>query len=147
MGRLIKTETVGKERNHLIRAIVVALRELSRSHSIDESSRDISAFIALALMNVYKTIDVSVAAWEKRDYWVKADRFRMEWIWTKQTADRLEKALLEESWEDVPLLLAQVGSKFSDVHIPVRHRVGTPWVGAWDLMRSEGGTHKNSRQR
>ena len=141
MGRLINTETAGKERKQLIRAIVVALRELSRSQRIDDNSRDFSAFIALALMNIYKTIDVSVIAWEKRDYWVKADRFRMEWIWTKQTADSLIKALREEAWEDVSLLLAQVGSKFSDVHIPVCHRVGTPWVGAWIQLSSEFGTH------
>ena len=141
MGRLIKTETAGKERKRLIRAIVVALRELSRSHHIDGSNRDYSAFIALALMNVYKTIDVSVIAWEKRDYWVKADRFRMEWIWTKQTADSLAKALLEDDWEDVPIMLAKVGSKFSDVHIPVRHNVGTPWIGAWNQLQTEYGAH------
>ena len=146
MGRLIKTETVGKERNQLIRAIVVALRELSKSNMIDEKSRDISAFIALALMKVYKTIDVSVAAWEKRDYWIKADRFRMEWIWTKQVADGLIKALLDESWEDIPSLMAQVGSKFSEVHIPVNHRIGTPWGGAWHQLWAEFGDNKNSRQ-
>jgi hypothetical protein len=137
LGRLIKTEPVGKERKQLIRAIVVALRELSKSQNIDKNSRDLSAFIALALMNVYKTIDISVVAWEKRDYWVKADRFRMEWIWTKQTADSLAKALLEENWEDIPVLLAQVGSKFSNEHIPVRHGIGSPWIGAWERLKVE----------
>ena len=137
MGRLIKTETAGKERKQLIRAIVVALRELSRSQSIDENSQDLSAFITLALMKVYETIEVSVIAWEKRDYSVKADRFRMEWIWTKQTADSLAKALLKETWDDVPMLLALVGSKFSDIHIPVRHGVGTPWIGAYKKLKAE----------
>jgi len=137
LGRLIKTETVGKERKQYIRAIVVALRELSLSDGINSNSRDLAAFIALTLMNVYQTIDVSVAAWEKRGYWVKADRFRMDWVWTKTTAESLAQALLDEAWDDVPKYLAQVGSKFSDIHIPVRHRVGTPWVGAWEQMKTK----------
>jgi len=45
--------------------------------------------------------------------------------------------LLDEAWDDVPKYLAQVGSKFSDIHIPVRHRVGTPWVGAWEQMKTK----------
>ena len=37
--------------------------------------------MVLALEEIAVSIDVSVQAWEKRDYWVKADRFRMEWEW------------------------------------------------------------------
>jgi len=106
LGRLIKTETVGKERKQYIRAIVVALRELSLSDGINSNSRDLAAFIALTLMNVYQTIDVSVAAWEKRGYWVKADRFRMDWVWTKTTAESLAQALLDEAWDEAQLLEA-----------------------------------------
>jgi hypothetical protein len=110
---------------------MVALREISKSDGINEKTRDLAAFIAITLLKIYETIDVSVAAWEKRGYWVKADRFRMEWIWTKQLSDRLVCALMEDAWDEVPMFLADVGSKFSGVHLPVRHRVGTPWIGAW----------------
>ena len=41
-------------------------------------------------------IDSSVAAWEKRGYWVKADRFRMEWAWAGSLAEKMRTAMRKE---------------------------------------------------
>jgi hypothetical protein len=130
LGRVINFESAGKERIQLTRAIVVAMRELSQQSDLDGKTRDLAAFIALALEEIASTIDLSVAAWEKRGYWVKADRFRMDWIWTETMGAAMRKAVVEEDWATVARTVGQVGEKLSGTKVPQRNRIGTPWVGA-----------------
>jgi hypothetical protein len=130
LSRVISIESAGKERTQLARAIVVAMRALSQQADLDDKTRDLAAFIALALQEIATTIDLSVAAWEKRGYWVKADRFRMDWIWTERLGATLRQAVLSEDWATVALTVGQVGEKLSNIKVPQRNRVGTPWQGA-----------------
>ncbi len=136
LSRVINTQSVGKERTQLTRSIVLALRELMRQAEADEHTRDLAAYIALALEEIYKTIDVSVSAWEKRGYWVKADRFRMDWIWSESLGRNMHQAVLAEDWPAVAATSAQVAEKLRDVDVPKRHQLGTPWVGAWKKMQA-----------
>ena len=90
MSRVINPNAPGKERNRLKRATALALRELMVESEPNEKTRDLVAFITLALEGISETVDVTTTAWEKRDYWIKADRFRLEWEW----AGRLDRAQL-----------------------------------------------------
>lgn len=135
MSRVINPDSVGKERTHLTKSIVLALRTLAKQTEVDEETRDLAAFIALALLRIDTTIDISVQAWEKRGYWVKADKFRMEWMWTKQMGEQMRAAVLGEDWGAVAMISAQVGQKLVKVKVPDRHRLGTPWVGAHALLK------------
>ncbi|HNT54445.1 MAG TPA: hypothetical protein PKG95_07020 [Anaerolineaceae bacterium] len=136
MSRVIHTETAGKDRTRLSRAVVLALRELMRLPEPNDTARDLVAFIALALMEISDTVDQSVAAWEKRGYWVKAERFRMEWDWTGRLSRSVAQAVQAADWATIALLSAQIAQKFATVKLPVRHRLGTPWVGAYlELIR------------
>jgi len=135
LSRVYNPETIGKERSRITRAIVIALRELMHQPEPNSSTRDMAAFIALALETIAENIDPSVAAWEKRGYWVKADRFRMEWAWTARLGSELRKALLEDDWGGVAQAAVQITQKLQDVKVPVRHRLGTPWVGAWKKLQ------------
>jgi hypothetical protein len=137
LGRVINTETAGKDRNRLVRAVVLSIRELMRQTEQDERTRDLAAFIALALEGIAATIDVSVEAWEKRGYWVKADRFRMDWIWTEHLGQKMRTAVLEEDWPTVAGVAIQAAQKLGDVKIPQRHRLGEPWVGAWTKLKEK----------
>lgn len=103
----------------------------------DDESLEMLAFIANGLFEIEASVDESVAAWEKRGYWVKADRYRMEWNWAASIARKMEKALLHEEWMDIPSMLIQVGQKLPSVVIPVRHRMGQPWLGAWKLFQEK----------
>jgi len=135
LGRVINPDGVGKERTRLTRAVVLALRELMRQTEPDKETQDLAAFIALALSAVSETIDTSVSAWEKRGYWIKADRFRMDWAWSEKYGRDMKQAVLEDDWGKVALTAAQVTEKLKDVKVPQRHRLGTPWVGAWDKLQ------------
>lgn len=134
MSRVINPDSAGKERTHLTKAIVLAVRELARQSEIDDLTRDMAAFISLALFRVDATIDTSVQAWEKRGYWVKADKFRMEWLWTGQLAGKLKEAIIKDDWATVALLSAQIGQKLGKIQIAEHHRLGTPWVGAYKKL-------------
>ena len=137
MSRVINPETAGKQRNQLIRGIVLALRELSGQSQPDDKTRDLAAFISLALLNIYDSLDTSVAAWEKRGYWLKADRYRMEWSWTGRLGKQIGGATLEDDWADVAVAVAEVAEKLSDVKLPAKNRLGSPWVGAWAQLQKE----------
>ena len=135
MSRVINPESAGKERTRLTKAIVLTIRELARQTEPNDKTRDMAAFVALALRAIAEGIDLSVAAWEKRDYWVKADRFRMEWAWAGQMGEKMKKAVLEEDWANVALLSAQIAQKLQKVKVSEKHRMGTPWVGAWEQLK------------
>ena len=135
MSRIINPESAGKERMHLARTIVLAIRELARQSGPGAESRDLAAYIALSLRAIADTIDVSVAAWERRGYWVKADRFRMDWLWAGQLAEKLRVALLNEDWGTVAALAAQSAQKLNKVSVGENHRLGKPWVGAWQELQ------------
>ncbi len=74
-----KPETGATLRNRLSRSIVLAIRNLMGQAAPDSSSLDMAAFIVLALESIIQSVDESASAWEKRDYWLKADQFRREW--------------------------------------------------------------------
>jgi hypothetical protein len=136
MSRVINPDSAGKERARLTKAIVLAVREMARQARPGPEGRDLSAFIALALAAISAGIDSTVAAWEKRDYWVKADKFRMEWMWAGQTAEKMKRAVLSDDWRTIALLSAQVAEKLSKIKVSDHHRLGKPWVGAWEKLQT-----------
>lgn len=135
MGRLINPESAGKERTRLTKAVVLTIRELAKQNEPGPAARDMAAFIALALQAIADTIDVTVLAWEKRDYWVKADRFRMEWVWAEVLGKKMRLAVFDEDWAQVAMLSAQIAGKLNKIEVGERHRLGTPWVGAWQQIQ------------
>ena len=134
MSRVINPESAGKDRTRLTKAIVLAIRELAKQTEINQDARDMAAFIALALQSIAEGIDVSVAAWEKRDYWVKADRFRMEWAWAGQSGEKMKAAVLGGDWTSVAQLSAQIAGKLGKVKVSDNHRMGRPWAGAYKQL-------------
>ncbi len=134
MSRVINPDGAGKERSRLCKSVVLALRELMRQTESDQASKDLAAYIAIALLGINDTIEASVGAWEKRGYWVKADRFRLEWDWTERLGIKMKNALLAEDWAGVAMTSGEVGQKLVKIDVPVRNRLGTPWVGAWEKL-------------
>ncbi len=134
MSRVINPDSVGKLRTQLIKGIVLSIRELARQTGTGAETRDLAAFIALALKSISEGIDVSVTAWEKRDYWIKADKFRMEWMWTGSTAVKMRNAVLAEDWATVAVLSAQIAQKFNKIQVSENHRLGRPWIGSYDQL-------------
>lgn len=131
MSRLIKTETAGKDRTRLSKSVVLAIRALMQQNSTDDHTRDLAAYLVLALEAIAEGIEESVAAWEKRGYWVKADRFRMDWAWAGLYAAQLREALHAEEWQQIAAIAVKTATKLSNVEVSPNHRLGEPWQGAY----------------
>jgi hypothetical protein len=138
LSRLINPDSVGKERARLTKAIVLCMRELARQAGVTPEAKDLAAFIALALKSISEGIDVSVAAWEKRDYWVKADKFRMEWMWAGQVASKMSEAVLSDDWGAIATQIPQIARKLNKVQVSDNHRIGRPWIGAYKQLNLIG---------
>lgn len=134
MSRLINPDSVGKERTRLSKSIVLCIRELAKQSQVSADTKDQAAFIALALQAISEGIDASVAAWEKRDYWVKADKFRMEWLWAGQYATKMKEAVLSDDWATIAMLMPKIAEKFNKIEVSDNHRLGTPWSSAYKLL-------------
>jgi len=134
LSRVIQINGVGKERNQLTRATVLALRELAQQSEPNLKSQDLVAFMIITLEQINQTVEDSVLAWEKRGYWIKADRYRLDWSWTLKISKDLRQALQGEDWEKVAQSCVDLASKLNSVKLPKRHALGTPWDGAWEKL-------------
>ncbi len=131
MSRIINTDGTGKQRTQMTKAVAIALRHLSQQADFGDEARDLAAFIALGLQVIHEGIDPSVAAWEKRGYWVKADRFRMEWAWAGPLAAQMSEAVLKGDAAQVAQLSMRIAQKLAGVQVSPNARVGQPWKGAY----------------
>ena len=136
MSRIIKTSTPGKERARLSKAIVITIRAFMRHQKPDQDAKDMVAFVILALRQIAAGIDTSVKAWEKRGYWIKADKYRLEWLWSGELADQLQNAFSQADWSIIASLFVEVMQKFSTIKVSDRHRMGEPWKQAFQEYSS-----------
>ena len=138
MSRVINPNTPGKERNRLKRVTALALRELMDETEVNEKTRDLVAFIILALERIDQTIDITTTAWEKRGYWIKADRFRLEWEWAGRLGSKLRKLVMSNDWDNIPPIAVQIFQQVGEEKISKNHRMGKPWIGAWEELFANG---------
>ena len=137
MSRVISTQAPGKVRNQHRRTIAEALRRLSQKPRLDDEARDLAALIVFCLHGMADTVDQTVKAWEKRDYWMKAERFNEEWRWLEPVADELGAVIYEGRWEQLPAALAQLMPHFADVKVKQMTRKPDLWRGAYKRFVQE----------
>jgi hypothetical protein len=123
-------------RNRLTKSIVLAIRKLMQKGQPDRESLDMAAYVVLALEKISESVNSSATAWEKRDYWLKADRFRMDWAWVDTRSSVLRQAILDQDWGKIVPELVQVAQNLSKVEVADKNRLGEPWVGAYKALSS-----------
>ena len=132
MSRVISQYGPGNERKNLSNAIVAGIRQLVKQEKFDIDdieSKDIISFTILSLEEISKSVERSVAAWEKRNYWIKADRFRLEWAWALKCAQTLRSSYAGNDLTGIIQVITEVGSNLNGIKISDRNRIGTPWKG------------------
>jgi len=137
LGRVINPERPGKLRERLLKVLVIALEEYKSFDGVSVQTKDIAAFIALTLTAISQTAERTASAWEKRDYWIKADRFRNEWIWVSMYGDRMQAAVLDGDYSLVHTTVMDILEFVNDIEVPKRHRLGTPWTGAYQELKKK----------
>jgi hypothetical protein len=137
MTHYIKTESGSSLRNKLLKSIIITIRELGKQREVDSDTKDMIAFIILSLQMITETIEEAVVAWEKRDYWLKADRFRLDWEWVIKSSKGLYRALLDDDWASISSLIPIIATKCENTKLTLKSNSLKIWVGAYDnLMRS-----------
>ncbi|MEM6529545.1 MAG: hypothetical protein AAF653_14705 [Chloroflexota bacterium] len=137
MGRVIHTASTGKTRNQLRRTIAELLRHLSTKQSVDEDTKDMVAAIVFSLREIEAGIESSAQAWEKRDYWMKADAFRLEWEWVGNTANNLTAMVHNDDWDEMPQMMIALLPRFADINIAKFTRKADIWAGAHGQLMQE----------
>lgn len=102
---------------------------------INDKTRDLVAFISINLAEIYNGIDASVAAWEKRGYWVKADKYRMEWMWTKNTSEKLTNAILTDNFSNVIETLPVIFNKLGTVTLAKSAKLSDLYTGTFSRLK------------
>jgi hypothetical protein len=137
MGRVVNINNPTSVRNHQMRTAAELLRHLSQKTVVDNEAKDMAAQLALCLRAVDEGIESSALAWEKRDYWIKAEQLRQRWTWAGVYAARLEKLIKSEEWENLPKLLVELFPRFADIKVTRLTREPDAWEGAYQRLLSE----------
>jgi len=137
MSRVISTQKPGNIRNQHRRTISEALRRLSLKSELDGEAKDLTALIVFSLHGIADTVEQTIEAWEKRDYYIKAEHFRQEWRWLNPITDELSAVIYEGQWGQLPAVLARLTPHFADVRIKQMTRKSTLWQGAYERFMQE----------
>ncbi len=136
MSRVFRPRTWQQQRRQLMQMLAQTVRALLQHHREDDEAWDMAAFLAMTLDEIAQTVERTVEPWEKRDYWVKADRFRQDWAWAADISQGLHQALQARAWDRVLHHIARLFPHISDTRLPKRPRWGQrPWDGAYARWR------------
>jgi len=145
MTRVFRTQTLAQQRRRLLQMLAQTMRALTQHSRFNEQVRDMIAFLILTLREIAATVNTTATAWEKRDYWLKADQFRMEWDWAPRVARALEDGLQAEDWDATSRALADLAPRLAHVRLPKRPRWGAePWKKAWQAWKAKRGPQEAS---
>jgi hypothetical protein len=134
MSRVINPNSPGKARSPCRRTIAEILRRLSKKAEIDGDAKDMAAMIVFMLSEINHSVEQTVNAWEKRDYWMKAERFMREWEWSREAAANFDDVIRNGAWDLLPELLADLSPRFADVQVKKMTRSPALWDGAYKKM-------------
>lgn len=137
MSRVINTNSPTKVRNQCRRSIAEILRRLSQKPQIDAEARDMAAAIVFMLNDINDSVEQTVSAWEKRGYWMKAERFLREWEWSREASANFDDVLRNEAWDLLPGLLADLFPQFTDIQVKKMTRPASEWNGAYKRLLDE----------
>lgn len=137
MARVINTDSTGKKRNQHMRTAAEILRRLSSKNTIDDSVRDMVAQLVYTLRDIDEGIEQSAAAWEKRDYWMKAEEFRERWRWAGDLADDLAALVFGDEWQRLPEMMIKLLPYFTEIKITKLTRDESLWLDSYQRLMQE----------
>jgi hypothetical protein len=137
MSRVINTNNPGKRRSYELRTIAEILRALGHKKEVDDEAKDMAATIIFCLRVVNETVEESIQAWEKRQYWKKADDFQEKWYWTTQVIAQIENVIRTETWNELPPIILRLLPRFADIEINKSMRSEKDWSGNYDKFLEE----------
>ena len=137
MSRIVNLNSPAKVRSQNLRTIAEVLRHVGAKTSFDAESKDMAASLVYSLHEINASIDQTANAWEKRGYWMKAERFMRKWTWSKEMAANLEDVIRNDAWDLLPDLLGQLLTYTADIQVKNMTRSKDTWQGAYKRLMAE----------
>jgi hypothetical protein len=137
MSRVININNPTKIRNQNRRTVAELLRRLMSKPTVDAEAMDMASHIVVCLQQINATVETTVTAWEKRDYWMKAERFMRDWEWCKEMAYNMDDVIRHEAWDLLPELLVDLFPHFADIEIKTMTRKPITWQAAHKYLLKE----------
>jgi hypothetical protein len=137
LSRIIRVESPTTERKRLKRTIAEAAARLQALAPKDDEAKDLAALIVYALRDIEASVESSAVAWEKRNYYVKAERLRVEWQWVGRFAERLGRVVRAGDWARVPAVCAELTPRVADAAGARPRLVPELWNGAYRRLAEE----------
>ncbi|MEX0788273.1 MAG: hypothetical protein WD906_03630 [Anaerolineales bacterium] len=139
MSRIVGTSSSAGERKRLLKEVASVFAHTNVAQPTPAEESDLVAYLALLLDRIAATVDRSAGAWEKRGYWLKADRLRQEWTWVGSALRTAEDTLRNgTSVREALAGFSELRAKTEAFAAPSRRRKTTPWAGAaeaWSQSR------------
>jgi hypothetical protein len=137
MGRVMNTDSTGKQRSQTMRTVAEILRRLSQKQVVDDEVRNMTAMLVFCFREIEAGIDQSATAWEKRDYWVKSEELRQRWMWVGDMADQLRNMIYTNDWTLLPPMMLKLLPRVADIKITKMTRDVSLWDGVYDKLMQE----------
>ncbi len=137
MSRLIQPDSTSNQRQRWRRTIAEALHHLMAKRALDDEAKDLAALIVFALREISTGVEQSASVWDKRHYYIKADRLRADWEWCGRSASRMTSLIRVDDWVRLPVVLADLAPRFADVHVSKLTRSSELWKGAYERLKAE----------
>lgn len=137
MSRIVNLNSPSKIRNQNLRSIAEILRHFAAKKSFDAESKDLAASLVFSLQAINASAEQTADAWEKRGYWMKAERFLRKWTWSYEMAANLEDVIRNDAWDLLPELLGQLLTYTADIQVKNMTRSKDTWQGAYERLMAE----------
>jgi len=146
MGRLVTVDSTSTERQRHRRTIAEALNRLMAKRSLDAEAKDLAALIVWSLQAIVVGVERSATVWDKKHYYLKADRLRADWAWADRSSERLANIIRAGDWARLPVVLADLAPRLADIHVAKLTRSPALWAGAYErLMAQPRGGHPDHK--
>jgi hypothetical protein len=137
MSRVIRPESGAATRKKLLRHVSSAIKQAASGTTTEGEQLDILAFLALSLTQVEQSVQQTVTAWEDRGYWVKADRFNLDWGWAGRNRAALEEALMRSDFIGAAQVAVDIATHLTDYNPYKTSPRQRPWQGSWDRWHEQ----------
>ncbi|MGB7538985.1 MAG: hypothetical protein WBM17_10625 [Anaerolineales bacterium] len=117
MGRIIHTTNPTRLRNLAIKKMTSAIREFLRSPKNEAGLFELGRTLTASLQEIFESVDRTAEAWEKRDYWLKADAFRRQWSWADKFLALMKTSVSAENSSDLQKQVIELGEKLGSLKI------------------------------
>jgi hypothetical protein len=134
LGKIVRITNPSTQREKSIRMIASVLQEYSGADRSGREALDMAAFILEQLKVLSNSVDQTALAWEKRDYWVKADAFRRQWSWVEKPFRSLSDCLPRKDVSSLAANLQELARVLPPLKSPPKKIHTQPWSGSWNKL-------------